>query len=596
MSVLRYTPLFALGAWSLSSFAVGLGPLSLESGLGQPLRATIPVFEPGKNSVSARCISARVESFDGGFITNLEVDVPEARPPTVFSVSSRQIINEPAITIFIEYDCGSRVRRSYQSLLDLPASTSTLSSIGRPALQQSLVDNRLVPDAAATAVASEAGRPEENATKRRPPRQQAAPAKAGDEATARQPSETSVNRKNAIADSRPVLKLSTNDNPLVSRLKLSEVLVLPSTGGAVPPDAPTDEMQAARQAFSAMLRDENFLEKATREAEEAQRKLRDVQTQTASLARQNETGRLAYADLQRKSFSAILVAVLSGFLLFSVGTIGWLVVRLRRANRNDTKWWEGSNQADDSIETPTRSLFASASHPGEGEISSSFNMASIDQLYANAGVDRQEPTGDTGSGNRLETEFAGRRVQPFESSAGERRANDEMIFSHTVGNLPLHQGKMLKVEEVSDVVQEAEFWMLLNDPQRAVQILEPHANSERPDSPVAWLYLIDLYRMLGDRDKYTSLSERFKRIFNARIPKWEEQEGDSTPATLEDFPGLLNRILDAWNDHQLIVPFLESLLIDDRDGERIGFDLPVYREIILLIGIANETARMRLRA
>lgn len=595
MRVLRYTPLFALAAWSVSSFAVGLGPLSVETGLGQPLRATVPVFEPGKNSVSARCISARVESFDGGFITNLEVDVPEARPPTAFSLSSRQIINEPAITVFIEYDCGSRIRRSYQSLLDLPASALALSSSGRSVLQQSRINSDVASDPAIGAVAGGVGQPNESGASRRPPRQQTAARNTASKPTAGQPSEPGNNRKNAAAPARPVLKLSTNDNPLISRLKLSDALTLPSTGVGLPPDAPSDEMRAARQAFSAVLRNENFIEKATREVSEAQRRLSDVQLQTSALVQQNETSRLAYADLQRKSFSAILVAVLSGLLIFSVGTIGWLIMRVRRAKHSDAKWWEGSNQADDSADRPTHSLFDSASNPGESGASSSFNMASIDQLYADAGEGRREPNGDSRSDNRSELEFAGRSMQAVKSSAAERRMHDEMIFSHTVGDSPLHHGKMLKVEEVSDIVQEAEFWMLLNDPQRAVQVLEPQASSERPDSPVAWLYLIDLYRMLGDRDNYVELSERFKRIFNARIPKWEEREGDTAPATLEDFPGLLKKILDAWHDHQLIVPFLESLLVDDRDGERIGFDLPVYREIILLIGIANETARLRMR-
>ena len=41
------------------------------------------------------------------------------------------------------------------------------------------------------------------------------------------------------------------------------------------------------------------------------------------------------------------------------------------------------------------------------------------------------------------------------------------------------------------------------------------------------------------------------------------------------------------------MPFLESLLVDDRDGKRMGFELPVYRDILLLISVANELDRMR---
>lgn len=595
MFVLRYTPLFALGAWSLSSFAVGLGPLNLESGLGQPLRATIPVFEPGKNIITARCISARVESFDGGFISNLQVDVSEAKPQGVVSLSSRQIINEPAITVLVEFDCGSRIRRSYQSLLDFPASASTLSSVGQPVLQRNRVNDEMAPGFAVGTLADEPGLRDGNGVNRRPPRQEAAAPKTSDDLVVRQRSVANTNRGAPTPAIRPVLKLSTESYPLVSRLKMSDVLMMPSARNTAAPTAPTDELLAARQAFAAMLRDEDFLKNARREFNETQSKLRDAQARSSTLTQQNESSRLAYADLERKSFSAIWVAVLSGLLLFSTGTIGWLVYSLRQTKRSGVKWWEGSNRIDDAIEPSTDSLFASSFHPEEDKVSSSFNMEAIDQLYARADADRNDPSGDASSGIRSIQQFAGTGPLEFQSSAGESRAVDDLIFSHTVGGLPMQHGKMLKVEVVSDVVQEAEFWMLLNDPQRAVQILEPHANIERPDSPVAWLYLIDLYRKVDSKEKYVELSERFKRIFNARIPKWEEQIDETEQATLEDFPGLIKRILDVWNDPDRLIPFLESLLIDDRDGERIGFDLPVYREIIMLIGIANETARVRLR-
>jgi len=147
----------------------------------------------------------------------------------------------------------------------------------------------------------------------------------------------------------------------------------------------------------------------------------------------------------------------------------------------------------------------------------------------------------------------------------------------------------LKVEEISDVTQEAEFWMSLNDPQRALDILETQSEVERPVSPVPWLYLLDLYRDTGNRAKYDTLRARFKRLFNALIPEFDEPK-EANPRTLEDFPHLMKRVTDIWGGRE-IVPFLESLLVDDRDGARVGFELPVYRDILLLIGIATESMR-----
>jgi len=64
----------------------------------------------------------------------------------------------------------------------------------------------------------------------------------------------------------------------------------------------------------------------------------------------------------------------------------------------------------------------------------------------------------------------------------------------SVYNFFATRGSTVSVEEISDVTQEAEFWMSVNDPQRAIEILEPQAEVEHPESPVPWLYLLDLYK------------------------------------------------------------------------------------------------------
>lgn len=37
--------------------------------------------------------------------------------------------------------------------------------------------------------------------------------------------------------------------------------------------------------------------------------------------------------------------------------------------------------------------------------------------------------------------------------------------------------------------------------------------------------------------------------------------------------------------------YLESLLVDNREGDRLGFDLPVYRDILFLLTLSNEVRR-----
>jgi hypothetical protein len=56
---------------------------------------------------------------------------------------------------------------------------------------------------------------------------------------------------------------------------------------------------------------------------------------------------------------------------------------------------------------------------------------------------------------------------------------------------------------------------------------------------------------------------------------------------LEDHPHLVKQICDLWGSN-LVVPFLESLIFNNRESDREGFDLPVYLDLILLANIAYE--------
>jgi pilus assembly protein FimV len=49
----------------------------------------------------------------------------------------------------------------------------------------------------------------------------------------------------------------------------------------------------------------------------------------------------------------------------------------------------------------------------------------------------------------------------------------------------------------------------------------------------------------------------------------------------------MQRIIELWPTDEL-VPFLEGLLVDDREGQRQGFDLVAYRDLLFLTNIAHR--------
>lgn len=144
-----------------------------------------------------------------------------------------------------------------------------------------------------------------------------------------------------------------------------------------------------------------------------------------------------------------------------------------------------------------------------------------------------------------------------------------------------------KVEEFTDVMYEAEFWVSLGKHDNAISILEHYTLSENGHSPMPWLLLFDLYHKTESSDQYGSLQYQFQRIFNAKIPDWNDYEYAVNNIGLEQMGLLMARVETLWGSSE-IVPFLESLLIDDRDGTRQGFELGVYRDILFLFDLARE--------
>ena len=104
----------------------------------------------------------------------------------------------------------------------------------------------------------------------------------------------------------------------------------------------------------------------------------------------------------------------------------------------------------------------------------------------------------------------------------------------------------------------------------------------------------DFLALVKDKSKYDNLKNRFIVFFNAHIPEFDEKlvDVDVGVLQLENYPHLIERICRTWGGGE-IIPILESLLVDDREGKRTGFELPVYRDILLLISIANELEKMR---
>ena len=661
-ALLRLVVLVSLALRCGTGDAVGLGPLRLQSALGQPLRATVQVLGNDAGKLVESCIRVSLKMPDGSDIVRPQFELKRGRTTTAeLAISTTRTVDEPAVALLVEITCSPTLHRDYQLLLDLrDGLPGVVSTLGEEAQQESPARNAV----------SNAG--EGSSRSRRRSTSNARAASGGLRAVAASELETmspddapkprAVQIK-AAPVALSVLKL-TQTNTLqgesmqsptrqAAGLKFSQSLGLGMGLGADPSRPDSEELNAAKARFQAILRNEDALVTARKE-------LKALQSQAvagASVAKPAATGSAAVPALplqatqtpqtaqstqpptppappvgraqdqpvgQRISGSAVRkpaagesrtvlasTSMMLGLAFLVAAGLAMLWRRLRGGNRTssaaarkNTPWW--LTAGDDTSREAELLESARASVARKEPAMVDAGAAALDaeivndkalRRYVNhfvgkrggvnATVDaRIEPLGVVqGSGEWTAGMPSAPGVQPSMKATQSGPVPVQAGHSDDTRS-ELARSKFATFELVSDVMQEAEFWKMLNETQRAIDILENYCGSAASVSPAPWLYLSDLYRGIGDDERHARLCIRFREIFNGRL-----HEADAnTPAgreTLEGYPHLMEQISALWGQEE-VVPFLQGLLVNDRDSPREGFYLPVYLEILLLIDVAME--------
>jgi hypothetical protein len=144
----------------------------------------------------------------------------------------------------------------------------------------------------------------------------------------------------------------------------------------------------------------------------------------------------------------------------------------------------------------------------------------------------------------------------------------------------------VSIEELIDLEQQAEFFIVLGQDDAAIDLLMGHIRSSGGTSALPYLKLLEIYRRQGDRESYERTRARFNHRFNAYAPDWDAdlQHG----RTLEDYPGVVERLQRCWPSPIDAMAELESLVFRRDAGEL--FELPAYREVLFLYSMARDLA------
>ena len=177
-----------------------------------------------------------------------------------------------------------------------------------------------------------------------------------------------------------------------------------------------------------------------------------------------------------------------------------------------------------------------------------------------------------------------REASPAIARHAEREASDRL-------NNPLFQLRdtesHVDVTELSQVTDEAQVYADLGRNDQAIELLRDHIDAQTGElsSPAPWLMIFELYRRTNNRQGYDELAPQFRKLFNGRVPEWENYGHElALDDGLEAFPHLVARIERDWGTGEAR-KFLEELLYDNRGGSRLGFSLAAYRDILLLLQV-----------
>ncbi|HSM22632.1 MAG TPA: hypothetical protein VK876_10540, partial [Rubrivivax sp.] len=142
----------------------------------------------------------------------------------------------------------------------------------------------------------------------------------------------------------------------------------------------------------------------------------------------------------------------------------------------------------------------------------------------------------------------------------------------------------VSIEELIDLEQQAEFFVVLGQDEAAVELLMQHLRDTGGGSPLPYLKLLEIHHRSGDRTAYERMRIRFNQRFNAYAPDWgaDLQAGRS----LEDYTGTVPRLQQVWARPLDAMAELEALLFRKSRGEL--FDLPAYREVLFLYALARD--------
>lgn len=583
------SPLFAaaLTVVSVEVCAAGFGSGSSVTPLGQPLEFVVQVRTEAGETFTAECVSAEVVVGERRLPAPLVRTVVEtvSSELTRVRVVTGQAVDEPVVNVALSLGCPARLARRFVVFAEppvtapppavAPVAPTPITSSGEPAGQAatpamppsaspgtspSVPSTPAAPGAEIPAApAAAASRPASGARavlRARPPG-----AVAGTRPPAARPRPAGEVRRAAAPPAQPRLRLEAAEPPKPPQ---AEAIAQAMEAVAQAASAARAAEAAASAAAARILTLERTVEQLRSEA-------RAGQDQAAQLRQ-----RLAASEETSRWMLPLAAAVL--VLGALAGWLGWRLTAMQRERRVD--WRAPSSSA-----TTVANTAAADSTQLSSPTTSFVTVPAVGSAPAGARWHRGTPAWPPPAVTPIDPWVSSDLAQTEASPLAETRSE----VTKTQPLPPLSSPdegapRDVTIEELIDLEQQAEFFVVLGQDEAAIDLLMEHLRSTGGGSPLPYLKLLEIYRRRGDRDAYERTRTRFNHRFNAYAPEWGADL--SAGRSLDDYPGVVPRLQQVWSRPMDAMAELEALLFRKSRGEL--FDLPAYREVLLLYSLARD--------
>lgn len=583
--------------------ALGVSAPQTRSNLGQPLDLIFPVSLASGEVLTTECVRAEVLAGDArvppGLVT-VVLEGPNEASVRAVRLTSLTQVNEPIVTVNLSFGCPARLTRQYVALID-PPGNAAMTEV--PALEtvQEAASEAYSPALKAALATSESkperllARPPLASVATGPARAASAPASAASAAPQRVAAGGGVAPQAKPAKSR---KRSPKPRPHdtlvaavpasgaqasapVSRLRLDapERSENPSPlAGSAPQNAASEVATAALAAIAA--------------SEVTQSRLSALEESINRLQQQNEAQAARMLEMQARLNAAqsgrdagpltwilgLLALALSGFSLYQ-----W-----RKHEQQRAQWW--------AAEAERRPVAAPTSAVRSPEVA-------VEEPASTMQAPQTKPIPIVDAPVSTLAEFMASPIHPglspdtlaFQAETAPIPFMDSQINPmDTAPGRPAPGGPMVTVEELLDLEQQVEFFLVLGQTEAAVDLLRSRVETGT-SSALPYLKLLEIYQLQGDVGAFSELADRFAQRFNALAPAWGGMAGEGLG--LETAAPALRQVQAVWTDPAASMGVVQHLLTHGGQGVSgpEAFDLPAYRDLLLLYSVARDLSEHEVR-